>query len=71
MGGWVRGVHHNLDAAGDASTHANECCCLQLKIKRRHWCTLLMLIAKPASLNVHAMEINKFHRCDSQQNLNL
>lgn len=34
-GGWVRVVvNQNLDAAGDASTHANECCWLQLEIKR-------------------------------------
>lgn len=27
-------VNQNLDATGDASTHANECCWLQLEIKQ-------------------------------------
>lgn len=27
-------VNQNLDAAGDASTHSNECCWLQLEIKQ-------------------------------------
>lgn len=35
VGGWVRVVvNQNLDAAGDASTHGNECCWLQLEIKQ-------------------------------------
>lgn len=51
----MRGVNQNLDAAGDASTHANECCWLQLEIKQE---TQVHLAHAFLFVFVHTVEIN-------------